>query len=829
MRRWVVEPLGRRSFLALTLAVSCTPLKEIDCERSLVEAADLERHGELAEALSLVEECLPRLVEGPDDSLRARFQLLLGRIVLAQGAAQDALDALDEISLDVLARPETAAYWMHRGYALSRLARHDESQALLERAEALAVELGDVGLQAEVVLRRGTAAARAGAMEEAQQLFHLALERAAAVQDPFVEAMALTNLGRAYLFQGRYDEALDLFERAIPINRSIGSLNALAKDLGNRGLCFDRLGRRESARSSYEEAVRLDQEIGNPVDLLRWLGNIGNLHYRQGELELARASYEDALRAAREHSELESASIWLNNLSTVSLDAGAVGVAERYHQEALSLSARLSDEPYRFASRINAGRVFEARGQLRQAETVYREAAGPARRPDKKLEALSRLGELYVADDRLADAEKALIEAVEVIDAARGRLRQLHSKMSYLSTLMHPYRAYVDLLMRMGRTEDAFELADAGRARTLSEMLDQPRPGAAEARLLPTLAEIGDGRTVVLSYWLAPHRCFLWASGPGFFEAFELPPRKTIEQLVARYRSRIVDGLRDPIDTQDAAGRSLFDMLIGPAAHLVPSGARVLLAPDGVLSGLNFESLLMPGSPPRYWIEEVTLSVAPSLRTLRPSGRGTKPNGGLLLVGDPDSVGRDFAKLPDASREVDAVQDRWGRQRTEVLRGADANVSDYHDRRPGRFRLIHFAAHAEANAESPLDSAVILSRHDGGFKLYARDVIGTPLEARLVTLSACRSAGAAIYAGEGLVGFAWAFLTAGASNVIAGLWNVSDRSTAELMEKLYVGLAAGKNAPDALREAKLSLIAKTTADRKPFYWAPFQIHTTSPV
>jgi hypothetical protein len=39
--------------------------------------------------------------------------------------------------------------------------------------------------------------------------------------------------------------------------------------------------------------------------------------------------------------------------------------------------------------------------------------------------------------------------------------------------------------------------------------------------------------------------------------------------------------------------------------------------------------------------------------------------------------------------------------------------------------------------------------------------------------------------GEGLVGFAWAFLRAGAKRVVAGLWDVDDRSTAALMDALY--------------------------------------------
>ena len=91
--------------------------------------------------------------------------------------------------------------------------------------------------------------------------------------------------------------------------------------------------------------------------------------------------------------------------------------------------------------------------------------------------------------------------------------------------------------------------------------------------------------------------------------------------------------------------------------------------------------------------------------------------------------------------------------------------------------------------ESPLESAVVLSGPDTGYKLYARDVADKPLNADLVTVSACRSAGERTYSGEGLVGFAWAFLRAGARRVIAGLWDVDDRSTARVMDELYAGLA----------------------------------------
>lgn len=105
-----------------------------------------------------------------------------------------------------------------------------------------------------------------------------------------------------------------------------------------------------------------------------------------------------------------------------------------------------------------------------------------------------------------------------------------------------------------------------------------------------------------------------------------------------------------------------------------------------------------------------------------------------------------------------------------------------------------------------------------------------PLQAQLVTISACNGAGTRAYAGEGLVGLSWAFLRAGAHNVIASLWEVSDASsTPRIMDALYEGLTHGEDPAAALRNAKLSLLKSNahTVFAKPFYWAPFQLYAGS--
>ena len=129
---------------------------------------------------------------------------------------------------------------------------------------------------------------------------------------------------------------------------------------------------------------------------------------------------------------------------------------------------------------------------------------------------------------------------------------------------------------------------------------------------------------------------------------------------------------------------------------------------------------------------------------------------------------------------------------------------------------------------SPLDSAVVLSPsglQEDSFKLYARDVIRCPLHARLVTISTCYGAGTRAYTGEGLVGLSWAFLRAGAHNVVGALWEVNDTSTPQLMDRFYAELTTGKSPDVALREAKLEFLHSSSAFRKAYYWAPFQLYT----
>jgi CHAT domain-containing protein len=65
---------------------------------------------------------------------------------------------------------------------------------------------------------------------------------------------------------------------------------------------------------------------------------------------------------------------------------------------------------------------------------------------------------------------------------------------------------------------------------------------------------------------------------------------------------------------------------------------------------------------------------------------------------------------------------------------------------------------------------------------------------------------------------------AGAPRVLASLWKVDDRATAELMKRLYTGMLGNERMRPAaaLRAAQIEMW-KTKGFENPYYWAAFTL------
>jgi CHAT domain-containing protein len=135
--------------------------------------------------------------------------------------------------------------------------------------------------------------------------------------------------------------------------------------------------------------------------------------------------------------------------------------------------------------------------------------------------------------------------------------------------------------------------------------------------------------------------------------------------------------------------------------------------------------------------------------------------------------------------------------------------------------VLHVIAHAEADEERPWSSHLKLT---GGTKkegrVFRHEIYDLDLECDLVVLSACETGLGRYQRGEGVLGLGHAFLLANARQVVMTLWQVDDRTTADLMAHFYEGFAAGLPTAEALRQAQL-WIAQQESRQDPYYWAPF--------
>jgi len=189
---------------------------------------------------------------------------------------------------------------------------------------------------------------------------------------------------------------------------------------------------------------------------------------------------------------------------------------------------------------------------------------------------------------------------------------------------------------------------------------------------------------------------------------------------------------------------------------------------------------------------------------------------------------------------ADLVRLRFSRQEAEQITrlaspGMEFKALDFDASRAvatataiSEYRIVHFATHALLNNEHPELSGVVLSlvdaqgRPQNGFlRLY--DIYNLKLAADLVVLSACQTALGKEIRGEGIVGLTRGFMYAGAPRVVASLWRIDDRATAELMRRFYTHmLGEGLRPAAALRAAQVSMLREKRW-QAPHYWAAFTL------
>jgi CHAT domain-containing protein len=717
------------------------------------------------------------------------------------------------------------------GLACADLHRFQEAEQKLGEADHLCAA-SNYSACVDVALARGELEMERGRFGQAQVAFELALARARARGDDiYGEASALLSLSWSALQQEHFDEALDWSNGAYRQANAVDATAISQVALGNQGWAYFRLGEPEKAFGLFLDAKKRAAQIGATADEVKWLTTAGYVYLAAQDFDNAQQSYLQALELAKQINSQEDIINALMSLALVSERTGRLDQARDYADKTIALVPKDGNRLDMLYPLLVKGHVAARMHDNQQAEKIYSEIEqDPKSHVFLKWESEHSLAQLYEDENKPDLADREYHAALTTFETARSSLQHEESSLPFPANASGIYDDYIHFLVAKGKTLEALQVAEYSRGRSLAEGLGLLSKGTTFKPVALNPQEVARrvGGTI-LFYSLGEKQSYLWTITAQKTLLSSLPARSEINKTVERYRKALAEQQEFLPATADD-GKALYQMLVMPAKTVLAKDAKVLIIPDGSLNTLNFETLLAPEPAPHYWIEDVTITDASSLRVLAASRMEKNASGSLLLLGNAVAANTDYPELRKAAAEMESIRKHFPTTDQQIFAREQATPTAYLSGQPEQFSYIHFVAHGTASRVSPLDSAIVLSKagiEDDSFKLYAREIIHHPLRAQLVTISTCYGAGSRAYSGEGLVGLSWAFLRAGAHNVIGALWEVSDVSTPQLMDELYSELEKGKPPAAALRNAKLTLLRSSPTYHNAFYWAPFQLYTGS--
>lgn len=809
-RAWVTELMAQAKEIAAELDDPAAFSDVLGVESILLRGTDL------AAGTAAARRAVAMAGESGDPDALARALMRLAR---TQAAARNSDEAASSFHR-VLALGKFIEDASVLALSASQLARiHDAAQeprdalrsALI--ASAYAAETGD---PASIISTEMNLAGTYGARGDREMAIpHAEIAVAAAERAGFVSvhADALHMLARYHYLMGSRDRYLELSSKALELHEEGGGSNPRADVLESR---VEILVTRADFRMEVKDYAGAEEELKRASTLLDTMRQKTEQHQNfgraMGELRARQGRYDEAMQYAepldRAHSHLLAFVLEGQGRSEEARQAweAAIQVTEKYrtsldHTQHRSLFLGISKRPYvkLIANLVEGGKPREALAvaERLKARVLKELLAGRPGTPETNDQELLRL------NAQIVELNRRLLE----IQGDGGDPALVRSQ----------------LRRARGQLEEAMARADV------------MKPPALEASSPPALdlAALPPGMTVVeLVVGKEQTTVFLIRRLNGGVDV-----RTTVVDIAEPELQSLARRFTRAVEQRDAKyathARRLYDLLLQPVLGADPSPGTLCVIPDDQLWLVPFQALITPRGD--HLIERGPIFYAPSLSTMLAAG-GRTPGSDpptLLAIGDPkiddDTAGEIYAvhrdatlgRLPDAEREVRELQRFYGK-RASVHLGPLASESLV-KREAGQYDIVHFATHGIVD-DAPEYSALLLagSKNEDGL-LEAREIQWLPLQADLVVLSACNTAGRSVRAGEGVIGLSWAILATGVPRTVATQWRVGSASAARLMIDFHKRLAAQKrvtNVARCLRDAQMGMLRSRTYAH-PYYWAGF--------
>lgn len=631
-------------------------------------------------------------------------------------------------------------------------------------------------------------------------------------------------LGTLLLEKGRLDVSLQLLRTARMGFQAEGNNLGYLRASLNLASVLHRVGSPEASLDTiYESLDQVPFELALPKDLearlaLLMIRLLPEGRERENWTVLARDRLNATTRADFLLSQIEQK------------------VAEGELETALHLLKGLSsaDTEWQRARRtLVLGQIAIKQGRFEQAVAAFQAVL---RQSDaSKIYSLSwraRLGlARSVKDSRPDEALTHYQQALDDLDRIRGQLGQDELRTNFAQDKRPLYNELISLLIEQGQIVRAFEVSELARARSLLESLREENRLEVPQKVM-NWSEVKSWlprNATILSYWVGAETSHVFVANKKSLKVREIPlGHSQLRGLVGRLRPERWYNARQLPPFDQESSQTLHRALIPKT--LLGDSDRLLIVPDGPLHHLSFAAL----GQKHYLIAEHPISYSNSVTVASALAPGSSTLTSIRVYAGPHElpdVLRDgrvakFGALPHTLREAQAIKSSFPRSKLSL--GTEALESTfYKDLQKSPHSALHFATHSFTNPRNPMDAGLILQKetgtHDG--ILLVREILDLTIDSELVVLSSCHSGMGRLAGTEGIVGLVRAFQMAGAKRVVSTLWQISDSSTAILMEHFYQELEDGIPVPDALRKAQLKAISGRFPH--PYQWAAFVANGTA--
>jgi CHAT domain-containing protein/Tfp pilus assembly protein PilF len=758
------------------------------------------------------------------------------------------------------------------GGTYRELGEYQKALEYYDLSLGIARELKDRIHEARMLNNIGSVHSDSGDYPKALDYFNQALAIRREVKERRGEATTLNNIAGVYREQGEDRKALEYYKQALALRREVRDRRGELTTLVYIGRSLEKLDELSSALEYLNLALPISRAMGARNDEAAALHGLAAVEKKRGNLPGAQNHIEGALEI------IESLR---QDVASADLRASYLASKQHYYEFYIDLLMNLP-QGESGANSVGAALMVNERARGRslrelliESRTDIREGVDPAlieqsRTIQARLNNKSaRYGQLPDNPANAAQATALRAEIASLIEEYRRVEAQIRVQSPRYASLIHPPALTLDeirqqvldpqsllLEYRLGKERSylwvvsdtacqSFALPRAehiqAAARRFYELITAPsksvNAGASESTGSRTSSFASNYQRVArelsqmllgpVADQLGRKRLLIVADGALEYIPFAALPAPGIQgrRPEPDGRERAGSRLRTPDQAPLIANHEIVNLPSASVLALIrrelkgrkpaPKALAVLADPvfgsDDARVAANAGQVKAQGSlAQRGEVQRNNAAPSELQRSLRESGLGG------------------FVRLRFSRQEADTIASFL--QENDRLKALDfkASRATALGESLGQYRILHFATHGLLNSQHPELSGLVFSLIDeqgnpqDGF-LRFHDIYNLKLNADLVVLSACQTALGKEVRGEGLIGLTRGFMYAGAPRVVASLWRVDDRATAELMKRFYRGILQERLRPAAaLRAAQVSMRGELRWSA-PQYWAAFTL------